>query len=198
MIALQIGEKIFSVLRLNELSDEAEISEMNKLLLSFSCPLNDEVESFLKNNAFDFSSKNQAVTYLVFQGKRFIAYFTLANKLIQVQKNAVSKSVLKRLLRTAEDSGNEFINVPGILVAQLGKNFTDKNNTLISGTELLDIISYFVKEVQALIGGAVYFLECDSDRQKVIDFYQINGFIFFSQRAAKSDGIQLFQFLKKI
>lgn len=171
---------------------------MNKLFLSFSCPLNDEVESFLKNNSYDFSSKNQAVTYLIFLENHFVAYFTLANKLIQVQKDSVSKTVLKRLLRTAEDAGDNFINVPGILVAQLGKNFTEGNNQLISGTEILDIISYFVKEVQGLIGGAVYFLECDSDRQKVIDFYQDSGFVLFSKRAAKSDGILLLQFLKRI
>ncbi len=198
MISLLIDGKTFSVLRLNELSDTAEISEMNKLFLSFSCPLNDEVESFLKNNSYDFSSKNQAVTYLIFLENHFVAYFTLANKLIQVQKDSVSKTVLKRLLRTAEDAGDNFINVPGILVAQLGKNFTEGNNQLISGTEILDIISYFVKEVQGLIGGAVYFLECDSDRQKVIDFYQDSGFVLFSKRAAKSDGILLLQFLKRI
>lgn len=145
MISIKISEKSFSVLRLNELSTESELVAVKKLISSFSCPLNDEVERFLKNNALDFEAKNQSVTYLVFYENSFVAYFTLANKLIQVQKDRISKTVLKRLLRVA-----------------------------------------------------VYFLECDSDRQKVIDFYESNGFTLFSERGANSDKITLLQFMKKI
>ena len=198
MISIKISEKSFSVLRLNELSTESELVAVKKLISSFSCPLNDEVERFLKNNALDFEAKNQSVTYLVFYENSFVAYFTLANKLIQVQKDRISKTVLKRLLRVAEDTEDDFLNVPSVLVAQLGKNYSSGFNSLITGQELLYIISYFVKEVQKYIGGAVYFLECDSDRQKVIDFYESNGFTLFSERGANSDKITLLQFMKKI
>ncbi len=198
MISIDIGKKSFSVLRLNELESDKEKDIVNVLFSKFSCPLNNEVESFLKDNAFEFSAKNQAVTYLIFFEDRFVAYFTLANKLIQVQKDKISKTVLKRLLRTAEDTDGDFVNVPSILVAQLGKNYTDNNNQFVSGKDLLAIIGYFVKEVQKFIGGAVYFLECDSDRLKVIEFYERNGFTMFSERKAKSNDIQLLQFMKKI
>ncbi|MCR5622195.1 MAG: hypothetical protein K6G18_10105 [Treponema sp.] len=133
-----------------------------------------------------------------FCGKQIHCIFTLANKLIQVQKSKISKTVLKRLLRTAEDSGGDFLNVPSVLVAQPGKNYADGNNSLITGQELLLIIHYFVREIQKYIGGAVYFLECDSDRHKVIEFYKRNGFVLFSERKAKSNGVNLLQFMKKI
>lgn len=198
MISVKLDNKSFSVVRLNELSTEDEVIVAKTMISNFSCPLNDEVESFLKNSAFDFETKNQSVTYLVFFEDHFVAYFTLANKLIQVQKDMISKTVLKRLLRVAEDTGDEFLNVPSILVAQLGKNYSNNNNDYIKGQELLAIIEHFVKEVQKYIGGAVYFLECDSDRQKVVNFYEQNGFVFFSERSAKSTDIKLLQFLKKI
>lgn len=108
MISINIGGKPFSVVRLNEFSSEEEISGIKDLISGFSCPLNGEVETFLKNDALGFDERNQAVTYLIFAGSRFVAYFTLANKLIQVQKNKISKTVLRRLLRTAEDNGGDF------------------------------------------------------------------------------------------
>lgn len=114
------------------------------------------------------------------------------------QKDKISKTVLKRLLRNAEDTGEDFLNVPAILVAQLGKNYKNGNNECIAGEELLCIISYFVKSVQSLIGGAVYFLECDSDKNKVIKFYEDNGFVLFSSRKTKSKKTKLLQFMKKI
>ncbi len=198
MISIDIGGRNFSVARLKEFSSEEEMAAVKALLADFSCPLNEEVEFFLRKEALGFDERNQAVTYLVFAENKFVAYFTLANKLIQVQKSKISKTVLKRLLRTAEDSGGDFLNIPSILVAQLGKNYSNGNNASISGQDLLLIISYFVREVQKYIGGAVYFLECDSDRQKVIDFYKQNGFVFFSERRAKASGIKLLQFMKKI
>lgn len=48
-----------------------------------------------------------------------------------------SKTVLKRLLRVAEDTGDEVLNVPRILVAQIGKNYSNNNNDYIKGQKLL-------------------------------------------------------------
>ncbi len=198
MIALTFGSQSYTVIRLNELTDQNETDNIKRLTEEYLCPLNDEVEYFLKNNAFDFSEKKQAVTYCIFTDGKFVAYFTLANKLLQVQKHKISKSILKRLLRTAEDTGEDYVNVPGILVAQLGKNYYNAYNTEITGQILLSIVHYFIENVQSLIGGVVYFLECESDRQKVIDFYEANGFVRFSERLSKDSQLNLLQFMKKI
>lgn len=45
----------------------------------------------------------------------------------------MTKSILKRLLRIAEDTGEEIITVPAILVAQLGKNYFQNRNKLLTG-----------------------------------------------------------------
>ncbi len=198
MISLKIGEKEFFVIRLNEISTDEEKSDARRLINDYSCPKNEEVEYFLKNNAFDFSERKQAVTYLIFHKNIFVAYFTLAKKLIQVEKEKISKSILKRLVRIAEDTGEDMITVPAILVAQLGKNYFQNRNKMLPGENLLSIIHYFIIEIQSLIGGVVYFLECDSDRQKVIEFYERNNFVQFSERKATSNEIELLQFMKKI
>ena len=40
-------------------------AKLVQLLSEFSCPLNPDVERFLKKQAIDFAKKHQAVTYLV-------------------------------------------------------------------------------------------------------------------------------------
>lgn len=47
MISIGIDGKTFSVVRLNEFSSEEEIVAVKSLFSGFSCPLNEEVESFL-------------------------------------------------------------------------------------------------------------------------------------------------------
>lgn len=39
--------------------------KLKYLLSEFSCPLNPEVEHFLKDQAIEFAKKHQAVTYIV-------------------------------------------------------------------------------------------------------------------------------------
>ncbi|MBR2207776.1 MAG: hypothetical protein IJ859_03110 [Synergistaceae bacterium] len=65
--------------------------ELYELLLSFSCPLNPDVEHFLKHNAIEFTKKNQSVTYLVFSqneqdGADFVSYFSLTINLFIFQQ----------------------------------------------------------------------------------------------------------------
>ena len=57
------------------------------LFSGFSCPSNPNVEKFLKENAVNFTKKNQSVTYLVFSEKTatIVGYFTLAIKPITVK-----------------------------------------------------------------------------------------------------------------
>lgn len=49
-----------------------------QLLSEFSCPLNPDVERFLKEQAIDFAKKHQAVTYLVLslEDAELLGYFS--------------------------------------------------------------------------------------------------------------------------
>lgn len=89
-----------------------------------------------------------------------------------------------------------------ILIGQLGKNYANGNDTLISGDELLAMALNKVKSIQFEMGGRYTYLECE-DKKNLIDFYTSNGFVEFGKRNLDHDetdlsGKYLLQFLKKI
>lgn len=87
------------------------------------------------------------------------------------------------------------------LIAQLGKNYTNNYNALITGDELLYLALNKVKQIQSDIGGRLVYLECE-DIEKLVDFYSSNGFLNFGQRDLDPDekgrikGTYLVQMLK--
>ena len=48
-----------------DLVEERGEQWVRDVIETFSCPLNPEIEKFLKKNAIDFTKKSQSVTYLV-------------------------------------------------------------------------------------------------------------------------------------
>ena len=58
--------------------------ECSKILSSFVCPLNSDVENFARNKAIQFAKQRIAITYLVFvhqENDAYLAgYYTIANK----------------------------------------------------------------------------------------------------------------------
>ena len=93
--------------------------------------------------------------------------------------------------------------VPAPLIAQLGKNYADGNNYLISGDDLLQMATNKVKEIQNEIGGRFVYLECE-EKEKLLSFYRRNGFTPFGRRKLDRDEtdlegeylIQLLKYLK--
>ena len=87
------------------------------------------------------------------------------------------------------------------LIGQLGKNFANSYNTLISGDELLKLALDKVKKMQEIVGGKIVYLECE-DKPRLIDFYSENGFVNFGKRMLDRDetdtlsGEYLIQMLK--
>lgn len=128
------------------LQDNGELGEdeLKQILSEFTCPKNPDVERFLKNNAIEFTKKNQSVTYLVFSNDtaELVGYFTLTIKPIEVNNSSnISKSMMKRILRVSEyDEASENFHLAAYLIAQLGKNFTNRANEKITGKR--DAISF--------------------------------------------------------
>lgn len=46
-------------------SDEVGEADLENIISDFSCPLNPDVENFLKKNAIEFTKQRKSVTYLV-------------------------------------------------------------------------------------------------------------------------------------
>ena len=54
----------FEVLNVRSMITDLGEHRVREVINKFSCPLNLEVENFLKKNAINFTKKSQSVTYL--------------------------------------------------------------------------------------------------------------------------------------
>jgi len=165
-----------------------EEKELNELLSSFSCPINHDVEHFLRHNAIEFTKKDQSVTYLVFSDENdLVGYFSLASKPISVIADSVSKSMAKKLSRVSVlNEENNTYTASAYLIAQLGKNFALPENERIDGATLLEIALDTIRAVKYFLSGVIVFLECE-DVKALMDFYTQNGFKYFDSRITSGE-----------
>jgi len=181
---------------LNEAIKYIREEEIIKILSDFSCPLNKDVEYFLKHKAIEFARQGLASTHLVFaqyKGSRVLAgYFALANKQITISQknmNSFNSKFKRRLKRFAiyDMYLSQYI-IPAPLIAQLAKNHNYSAYKLISGDELLKMALDITSRVQLDIGGKVVYLECE-DNLKLLEFYESNGFVQCGKRKVDEDEI---------
>ena len=195
-----MASKSYFVVNIMEYLCDAPMAE---ILLDFcnlyECPLNKDVERFLKQSAIDFAKKHQAVSYLVFSQKNgvFLGYFSLTIKTISVKAQNVSRTIQRKLSRMSTLDDGEY-NIPAYLIAQLGKNFQSGLDDSISGNELLSLAMEQISLLQHRVGGVLCVLECEN-KEKLLDFYcEQNHFVKFGTRKSKSTEKRLLQLLKTI
>ncbi len=196
----------YNLVNLADMLDELGEDRVKSILFDYSCPLNKDIEYFLHYKAIEFSKQGLAKTHLIYTSYKkspvLIGYFSLSSKVIMISKNALSKTLRKRISKFGTYNNQlkrYYISAP--LIAQIGKNFTNEYNKLISGDELLQIACDKVANVQSVVGGKIVYLECE-DIECLKGFYSINGFVNFGQRVLDSDesdnfkGAYLIQMLK--
>ena len=136
----------YQIIHLADMIKQLGEDETKSILSSFSCPLNKDVEYFLKHKAITFSNQGLAKTQLVFTSFRgepcLVGYYTICNKYIVVpfKERKFSNTLKKRLGKFARynrDLKAYIMSAP--LIAQLGKNFNNGCNKLITGDELLKL-----------------------------------------------------------
>ena len=183
----------FSVINIRRYlnSDNPKLGESRLLqvLSGFSCPKNPDVERFLKKSSIEFTKKNQAVTYLVFDvsSMELVGYFTIALKPLTVRGETVSNTVKKKLMRVSElDEQSQTYTMSAYLIAQLGKNFKNGAEKKITGEELLELAWDIVEKMQYMGGGMVTFLEAENS-ERLLSFYQANRFQTFDTRQTATD-----------
>lgn len=171
------------------------------ILSSFMCPQNKDVQKFLKEKAILFSQKEISKTYLVFweakeskfgkSQKELVGYYAIGHKPIKIHRETplgrMTSSKWRELCRIANErsSSTECV-LSSHLIGQLGKNYYNANNHLISGNDLLQMALKKIVEIRKLAGGKVVFLECE-DEEKILKFYENNGFEVFGKRNLDGD-----------
>ena len=196
----------YRVVNLKALVEELGEDAVKSILSNFSCPLNPDVEFFLSKKAIDFAKQGWAQTHLVFASYKgdwvLVGYFALANKYIRISAKrlgSASGSLRRRISKFATyDSTLKSYILAAPLIAQLGKNFSNNYNELITGDELLEEACNKIARFQFDMGGRFAYLECE-DKPRLIDFYSRNGFCEFDIRKLDRDETdKLVQMLKYI
>ena len=194
------GYKLFV---LKDMIAELGEDKVTEILSSFLCPLNADVQGFLHSKAIEFEKRGYSTTYLVYTSYKntpqLVGYFSLALKQLVVNGKSVkkktrqngvaglSKTLLKRLSAfSIYDKDLGIHTIPAPLIGQLGKNYANSANKLITGDELLKIACDKVWEYQRLFSGRIVYLECE-DNPKLVEFYSANGFVEFGKRPLELD-----------
>lgn len=194
-----LGAKMrnYEIVNLEYLMEEIGEDKAVALLADYSCP-NPDVEHYLRHTAVPFIKQGLAKTHLVYtkyQGARvLVGYFTIANKMLSIRKSVkLSSNMKKRIRRFAVnmyDTGQYIIYAP--LIAQLGKNFTNGYNHLITGDELLQMACDKVMQIQFIGGGKIAYLECENI-PSLLRFYERNGFVEFDKKPVRRSDAQDFR-----
>lgn len=177
----------------------AELGEerTSEILSAFECPLNLDVQSFLREKAILFSKHGYASTYLVFASYQgsvvLVGYYALAMKAVVIKGSLLSSQWRGRLRRFAfYDSDLKQFTLSLPLIGQLGKNYAHHYDRLISGDDLLGIACETVREIQLMSSGKMVYLECE-DVLPLTSFYERNGFFRFANRNLDGDERDLSQ-----
>ena len=177
----------------------AELGEerTSEILSAFECPLNPDVQSFLREKAILFSKHGYASTDLVFASYQgsvvLIGYYALAMKAVVIKGSLLSSQWRGRLRRFAfYDSDLKQFTLSLPLIGQLGKNYAHHYDRLISGDDLLGIACETVREIQLMSSGKMVYLECE-DVLPLTSFYERNGFFRFANRNLDGDERDLSQ-----
>ncbi len=181
----------YTQINIKNMLTELGEDRVKSVLSEFYCPMNKDVEDFLKNKAIEFSKQDITRTYIIMASYKdkpvLVGYYAICNKYFFVDNKALSSNLKKRIKKFAnyiKELNRYQIVAP--LIAQLGKNYANGYNKLITGDELLKMACDKIQDVQYSIGGKVAYLECE-DNLKLIDFYKDNGFVQFGKRSLDKD-----------
>lgn len=181
----------YNIINLKDVYKEFGESDTKAFISNFECNLNQDVEYFLKEKSIMFAKQDIAETFIVTSSYKdkpvIVGYFSIANKVTRIKQNVFTGDKKRRFLRFAQYNSelqSYFISLP--LIGQLGKNYKNNYNELISGDVLLKLACTKVREAQEILGGRFVFLECE-DKPKLKEFYEKNGFVCFGKRNLERD-----------
>lgn len=162
-------ESTYSRQRLIDFVDRQSSNQVKKLLKTFTCAKNLDVQDFLHNKAITFERYLRTRTYLYVsnENKSVMAYFSIG--ITYLLANQLSKDIIKFL----DGYTDEIVALPCYLIGQLGKS--DKCSEKI-GNFLLDDALSFIDKSQDILSGRFVLIDAVND-EKVIDFYKENSFV---------------------
>ena len=138
---------------------------------NFSCRLNPDVEHFLLATAIHNQtmhiSRTKLVTLPVSSDLKLVGYYSLALQVLDLDR-ITSKSLRKKITGFKRENK---LGAAVYLIGQMGKNFHNGANKLISGQELFLLAMQDILKAQQIVGGRIVVVECKND-DKLRKFYE--------------------------
>lgn len=118
----------YKIINLIDIYNNIGIEETRKLLKTYKCDLNKDVEYFLHNTAIQFSKQDVARTFLIMESYKrqdvIAGYFAISNKTTVIKSKMVpsktKRKIISRYAKYSEEDKGYVITLP--LIGQLGKN----------------------------------------------------------------------------
>lgn len=161
------------------IEDNCEFVEWSRLLIEncsiFSCIHDKDIEHFFKSDFEDYNNQLLGKSYgFVKAGKslELVAAFTVSNSMLPVSD--LPKSIKNRINRPIPNTKRNS-QYPAVLVGQLAVFDSFSGNQI--GDEVLSFIKgWFIDPLNKT--GCRYIIVDAANNNKVLDFYQRNGFRF--------------------
>lgn len=199
----------YLVVNLSEMVENIGEDRVKSILSDFSCPMNPDVENFIKKKAVPMIPQQISKSFLIFSSYKsdlvLVGYYTICYKSLTVYRKDLNSHTYRRLSKFSDDNDGKQLHIPAPLIAQLGKNFYNGYNKLITGDEILKLACDKIAMVQKNIGGKIVYLECE-DKEKLLSFYKSNGFQYIGKRHLERDEtevmhgqylVQLFKYIDR-
>lgn len=187
----------FTVFNLGLLLKNYDESVVFQKMQEYACHKNSEIDTFFHDKAIDSVKRHQTATFLVVNKKNQIhGFYSLTHKSLEVSNANLSKNYAKKISMYSDyDESKNSYYISAFLIAQFGKNTNLSKDSVISGSELMQIVLDHLRTVRDEIAGNLVYLECE-DKKKLISFYKKNGFVRFGKRFSKSENTKYIQLLR--
>jgi len=163
-------DKSFSCSNLDEIIRKAKsINQVKKLLKTFVCEQNKDLQDFLHNKAITFTKNERSKTYLYIDSdKKVIGYFTITITSLD------TKNLDEDTIRCLDGHNDCATSIPCYLIGQLGKSDNYKSYKI--GNYILNDALSIIEFSQKQLGGRFILVDAINN-DKVIDFYKDNLFV---------------------
>lgn len=142
----------------------------HKAAQNFYCPLNEDVEHFLKQTALTNQRMGISRTSLIYTNNKpeplLLGYYSLALQVLDLS-NISSKTMRKKITGFKRENK---LGAAIYLIGQLGKNYNQQANLLITGKEIFMLAMQDILDARSNVGGRIVVVECKNE-EHLRNFY---------------------------
>ena len=177
---------LIRTIQLQDLIKEVGKKNAKKYLSDFSCPLNKDIENFIREKSIPFECAGMARTTLVFlqdntSNPKLVAFYSITTSKINLDN--INKGNKRKLIGTSYAVGNE---ISAILIGQLSKNYAYDYDKLISGKTLMGLVFKRIYEIDKMVPSILTYVDFQ-DISKLKSYYKSYGFEYLRTNTTKNE-----------